>query len=227
MSASEGRPAEQPEVRSGEVAGERGGGDADAVRRGTGARFLAVAVLLLGLAGARTCATPAPEVVDFGITSPSDAPTVPADGGLDLSAADPAPAPAVGAVLDPGGYPAVAAFVAREAAAGRPTVINLFASWCPPCVREMPMVVAAAERETGIAFLGVAHLDRDEDARRFVVEQGVGFTTVLDLAGDTAFATGGRGMPTTVAFDREGRLVARVIGELTPESFEELLAAVR
>lgn len=224
MSASEERPDEQP----GEVPGERGGGHADAVRRGAGGRLLAVAVLLLlGLAGARTCATPVPEVVDFGLASPSDAPVVPADGGLDLSGSDPAPAPAVGAVLDPGGYPAVAAFVAREAAAGRPTVVNLFASWCPPCVREMPMVVAAAERETGIAFLGVAHLDRDEDARRFVAEQGVAFTTVLDLAGDTAFATGGRGMPTTVAFDREGRLVARVIGELTPESFEELLAAVR
>jgi thiol-disulfide isomerase/thioredoxin len=191
-------------------------------------RFLGVAVaLVVGLAGLRACATPAPEVIDFGATASEGAPSVAADRGLDLSGADAARAPASGAVLDPGGFDAVAGFVAREATAGRPTVVNLFASWCPPCVREMPMIVEAAARESGITFLGVAHLDREEDALGFVREQQVGFTTVLDLAGDTAAAVGGRGMPTTVAFDRDGRLVARVIGELTPASFEELLAAVR
>lgn len=206
--------------------GPAGAGRASA--RSGGARFLAVAVLVIaGLAGVRTCAAPAPDVIDFGLASPTGAPAVSAERGLDLSGAALDAAPAPGAVLDPGGYAAVGAFVAREAAAGRPSVVNLFASWCPPCAREMPMIVEAAERETGIAFLGVAHLDREEDARRFVVEQDVRFTTVLDLDGDTAFAVGGRGMPTTVAFDREGRLVARVIGELTPASFEELLAAVR
>ena len=195
---------------------------------GGGARPLVIAVLLLGgLAGTGACAPSPPEVVDFGLPTPAEAPAVPADRGLDVSAADLAPAPDPGAVLDPGGYAAVSAFVAREASSGRPTVVNLFASWCGPCEREMPLIVAAAEREAGIAFLGVAHLDREEDARRFVDEQDVGFTTVLDLAGDTAFAVGGRGMPTTVAFDREGGLVARVIGELTPASLEELLAAVR
>ncbi|MEY3020660.1 MAG: Thiol-disulfide oxidoreductase resA [Actinomycetota bacterium] len=196
-------------------------------RRG-GAGLLSVALLLVvSLAGLRTCGASTPEVVDFGLPGSTASPAGAARGDLDLSSADPAAAPAPGAVLDPGGYPAVSGFVAREAAAGRPTVVNLFASWCPPCVREMPLVVEAAELEPGIAFLGVAHLDREEDARRFVDEQDVSFTTVLDLDGDTAFAVGGRGMPTTVAFDREGRLVARVIGELTPASLEELLAAVR
>lgn len=194
----------------------------------SGARSLVVAVLLVGgLAGTRACAAPPPTVVDFGMVAEAGAPGIAGDRGLDLAAADASIAPEAGAVLDPRGYVAVAAFVARESAAGRPVVVNLFASWCPPCVREMPMIVEAAARETGIAFLGVAHLDRDADARRFVEEQDVRFTTVLDLDGDTAFAIGGRGMPTTVAFDRDGRLVARVIGELTPTSFEELLAAVR
>lgn len=168
----------------------------------------------------------APEVVDFGVPVPADAPALPADRGLDVSDADPSTAPQVGAVLAGGGWEAVSGFVAREAAAGRPTVVNLFASWCGPCAREMPLIVDAASRRSDVAFVGVAHLDREEDALAFVEAQDVRFTTVLDLDGDTAFAIGGRGMPTTVAFDREGRLVARVIGELTPVSLEELLAAV-
>jgi thiol-disulfide isomerase/thioredoxin len=185
-----------------------------------------VVVVALVLTGG--CASGAAEVVDFGVPVAPDAPALPADSGLDVTeVADPALAPPRDAVLAAGGWDATAAFVARESAEGRPVVVNLFASWCPPCAREMPMIVDAAAREDGITFLGIAHLDADADARAFVAEQGIVFPTILDIDGEVAFAIGGRGMPTTVAFDREGRLVARVIGELTPTSFERLLAAVR
>jgi thiol-disulfide isomerase/thioredoxin len=186
-----------------------------------------VLVVVLVLAGVVAgCARS--EVVDFGAPVPEGAPPLPADRGLEVAAdADLALAPPVGAVLAPGGWPAVEAFVAREAAQGRPTVVNLFASWCGPCAREMPLIVAASVDEPGIVFLGVAHLDAAEDARTFVEAEGIVFTSVLDLDGEVAYAIGSRGMPTTVAFDRSGRLVARVIGELTPASLEQLLAAVR
>lgn len=192
--------------------------------RGPRARA-AAGVLVVALVGAG-CG--GPEVADFGVPVPPDAPPLPADQGLDVTAvADVALAPADGAVLAPGGWPAVAALVAREAAAGRPTVVNLFASWCGPCAREMPLIVAAAQDDPTVAFVGVAHLDAAEDAREFVEDEGITFTTVLDLDGEVAYAIGSRGMPTTVAFDRSGQLVARVIGELTPASLEQLLVAVR
>ena len=166
-------------------------------------------------------------VVDFGAVPGADAPPLPADAGLRVTDADRALAPVVGSVLTDGGWPEASAFVARSADTGRPTVINLFASWCGPCEREMPLLNRVAAREIGTDFLGVAHLDARRDAERFVAEQQVVFTTILDLDGDVAAAVGGRGLPVTVAFDRDGRMVGRVFGELTEDSLESLLLLVR
>lgn len=166
-------------------------------------------------------------VVDFGAVPGPDRPTLPADAGVRVDGADLALAPAEGSVLTDGGWDEAAAYVARSAAAGRPTVINLFASWCGPCEREMPLLNAVAAREIGTDFLGVAHLDARRDAERFVAEQQVVFTTILDLDGMVAAAVGGRGLPVTVAFDRDGAMVGRVFGELTADSLEELLRLVR
>lgn len=180
---------------------------------------LVVGLLLAG------CASSA-EPVDFGVTPGPDQPRLPADGGLRVGA-DVAPAPALGSVLTDGGWEEAAAFVARNAEADMPTLINLFASWCGPCAREMPLLNAAALAEEEVVFLGVAHLDARRDAERFVSEQDVVFTTILDLDGQVAAAVGGRGLPVTVMFDRNGVMVARGFGELTPQMLEELLAKVR
>lgn len=170
---------------------------------------------------------PSDDVVDFGLAPSADAPPLPADDGLRVVDADISRAPAPGSVLTDGGWEEASAFVARSVAAGRPTVINLFASWCGPCEREMPLLNRVAGRELGTDFLGVAHLDARADAERFVAEQRVVFTTVLDLGGEVAAAVGGRGLPVTVAFDRDGVMVGRVFGELTEDSLEALLRLVR
>jgi len=170
---------------------------------------------------------PSDDVVDFGLAPSADAPPLPADDGLRVVDADISRAPAPGSVLTDGGWEEASAFVARSVAAGRPTVINLFASWCGPCEREMPLLNRVAGRDLGTDFLGVAHLDARADAERFVAEQRVVFTTVLDLGGEVAAAVGGRGLPVTVAFDRDGVMVGRVFGELTEDSLEALLRLVR
>jgi thiol-disulfide isomerase/thioredoxin len=168
-----------------------------------------------------------PQVIDFGTPpGPSDAPAADVRS-LTVDAALAASSPALGATLVDGGWDEVAGFVAARAAEDEPTLINFFASWCPPCVREMPLLTAAADAEPGIAFLGVAHMDARTNAERFVAEQDVRFTTVLDLDGEAAFTLGGRGLPITIVFDRDGRLVGRVYGELTEGSLEDLLALVR
>jgi thiol-disulfide isomerase/thioredoxin len=167
------------------------------------------------------------DVVDFGAVPAEDAPPLPADAGVRVTDADVGLAPPLGSILTDGAWEHASAFVARSAAAGRPTVINLFASWCGPCEREMPLLNRVAERELSIDFLGVAHLDARADAERFVQEQQVVFTTILDLDGEVAFAVGGRGLPVTVAFDRDGSMVGRVFGELTEQSLEALLQLVR
>lgn len=188
-------------------------------RRAFGVALVAACLLL------SSCASSAGPV-DFGVTPGPGQPRLPADSGLRVSA-DPALAPALGSVLTDGGWEEAAAFVARNAEADLPTLINLFASWCGPCVREMPLLNAAAAAEEEVVFLGVAHLDARRDAERFVSEQDVVFTTILDLDGQVAAAVGGRGLPVTVVFDRNGVLVARAFGELTSQMLEELLERVR
>ena len=187
--------------------------------------LLVAAVLLVGGAG---CTDDSGEVVDFGVTPGEDAPRVPADDGVDVFAVEaPETVPPVDARLVPGGWPEAAAFIAREAEAGNPTLVNIFASWCGPCRAEMPMLLEARDANPEVTFLGIDHLDRLEDGEAFVEEFGIDFATIHDLDGDVAFAVGGRGMPTTVVFDREGRLAGRVVGELTETTLTQLLDQVR
>lgn len=200
---------------------------ADAPRARRGGVVAGVVVALLVGAMALPMLLDGGEVVDFGVVPGADAPPLPADGGLRVGEVDVTAAPAIGSVLTDGGWGEASAFVARSAAAGRPIVINLFASWCGPCEREMPLLNRVADRELGTDFLGVAHLDARADAERFVAEQQVVFTTMLDLGGEVAAAVGGRGLPVTVAFDRDGVMVGRVFGELTDDSLESLLRLVR
>jgi cytochrome c biogenesis protein CcmG, thiol:disulfide interchange protein DsbE len=191
------------------------------------ARLHLVALSVIAAVVLAGCSSGA-EVVDFGAPPPDDAPSVPADGGLDATAVDaPAEVPPPDADLFPGGWEEAAAWIVREAEAGRPTLVNIFASWCGPCEREMPMLIDAADATPEVAFLGIDHLDRLEDGRAFVDELGIPFATIHDIDGDVAFAVGARGMPTTVVFDTDGRLAGRVVGELTEASLAQLLDEVR
>lgn len=195
-----------------------------AVSRG---RVLLVALVAVVAAATALFVVQRDGVVDFGNVPGPDAPPLPADAGLRVDGVDIALAPPLGSELTDGGWVQASAFIARSAGTGRPTIVNLFASWCAPCEREMPLLNRVADREVGMDFLGIAHMDARRDAERFVAEQRVAFTTILDLDGDVAAAVGGRGLPVTVAFDHDGVMVGRVFGELTEESLESLLRLVR
>jgi thiol-disulfide isomerase/thioredoxin len=191
---------------------------------------LVVLTVLVVAVGAIVTADTSPEVVDFGAPPPEEAAELPADQGLDVFEV-PAPEgepPPADAELAPADWPATAAWIRREVDEGRPVLVNLFASWCIPCKREMPMLIAAADAEPEFAFLGVATNDTEADARELVEELEITFPTLLDTMGDdVGFAFAARGMPTTVVFDRDGRLVGRVVGELTSRSLAELLDQAR
>lgn len=164
------------------------------------------------------------EVVDFGAVPDEGQPRLPADDGLDVADAPPAATvPPPDAVLADGGWPETAAFIAREAEAGRPTLVNIFASWCIPCRTEMPLLLEARDANPDVTFLGIDHMDRREDGERFVEELGVDFATIFDDSGDVAFTVGSRAMPTTVIFDTDGRLAGRIVGEVTETSLQRLL----
>lgn len=112
-----------------------------------------------------------------------------------------------------------------DASAGRPIVLNLWATWCPPCRREMPAFEDAAQRYPGIDFV---LLNQGEDAatiREFLDRQGLQLhqDILLDPHSQAMPATNTRGLPTTLFFDANGRLVDSHMGELTRASLTDTL----
>lgn len=151
------------------------------------------------------------------------------DGLPDVDpAAAPPPAEQVTdeSVLVPGAWPAVADYVVRTAARGRPVLVNAFASWCAPCTEELPLLVAAAARHPDVAFLGVAHQDREDLAVALVEEFAIPYATVFDATGDTVVTLGAAGMPVTALFDTRARIVRLQVGQLDAATIEEWLAEV-
>jgi thiol-disulfide isomerase/thioredoxin len=102
--------------------------------------------------------------------------------------------------------------------AGRGLVVNLWATWCVPCVVEMPELQELAHKVAGDGIL-VLPLSSDrggaEVVRRFYANNGItGLPVLLDPRGEAARAWGSRGLPTTLVIDRQGREVGRVEGAI-------------
>ena len=109
--------------------------------------------------------------------------------------------------------------------AGRPVVVNFWASWCVPCRKEMPALQAVADRLAGrVAFVGVNHQDGRVPAAEFQAEVGVRYPSGSDPAGEVAGRYGVLGLPTTVLIDASGNIVGRRLGEVSEEQLVELIA---
>lgn len=107
---------------------------------------------------------------------------------------------------------------------GKVVLVNIWATWCPPCVKEMPSMQTVYEeyRDRGFDILAVAVDDepgvRQADGRieglvsEFVERMGLTFPVVLDPTGGTERQFGTEYLPTTILVDREGRVRAREVG---------------
>jgi thiol-disulfide isomerase/thioredoxin len=109
---------------------------------------------------------------------------------------------------------------------GMPVVVNLWASWCEPCKREMPMLSEAAAAHPDVQFLGVDTLDSREGAEEFIAEYSVPFPSLFDPDGAIRTELGSFGLPVTVFFDAEGNEAAKVDGELSQSALDQHLAAI-
>jgi len=107
--------------------------------------------------------------------------------------------------------------VALADAAGEPTVINLWATWCPPCRRELPMLAAAARANPDVRFYFADQGEGADTVRAYLDERpdieidGV----LLDAASSLSERFEAMGLPVTLFFNASGDHVLTHVGEVT------------
>lgn len=111
-----------------------------------------------------------------------------------------------------------------QAYRGQPLVINLWATWCPPCRREMPVLMKAQAEHPQVTFLFVNQGETAQEIQRFLQSQGLALSNVLlDRHNELGKLAGSMALPTTLYFDSEGRQVGNHLGELSQASLTRAL----
>jgi len=146
-------------------------------------------------------------------------------GGWEL-AAGPPPAPKASLMtaqlvgLD-GAHSDVAAFV------GKPLVVNLWATWCAPCQRELPMLAGVARSTPGVTFVYVSQGEPEARVKRYLQTHDLRLSHVfLDAGSRLSTAVATKGLPTTLFIDARGKLVGRWLGELSKPRLEDELRRI-
>jgi cytochrome c biogenesis protein CcmG, thiol:disulfide interchange protein DsbE len=111
---------------------------------------------------------------------------------------------------------------------GRPVLVNFWATWCAPCVREFPLLRRTLDRHRpqGLVVLGVLVNDSAGNARKFVRQHGGTWPVGIDQGARAAGAFKAIGLPETVFVRRDGTLATRVLGELTQDRLDAQLAPI-
>lgn len=98
---------------------------------------------------------------------------------------------------------------------GKPTVINLWASWCPPCHREMPVLNQAQTAYKDVQFIFINQGEDTSTIQQYMLNNQLHLQHVLlDPEGLTAQSTGMYGLPSTLFFDASGKLIDTHMGEI-------------
>jgi cytochrome c biogenesis protein CcmG/thiol:disulfide interchange protein DsbE len=108
--------------------------------------------------------------------------------------------------------------------AGKVWIMNVWASWCPPCLVEHPVIMQLAR--SGIApVIGLNYKDTREDALPWLARNGNPFQlTVFDASGRIGIDYGVYGVPETYVIDRQGVIRYKHIGPVTPEVADKKIA---
>ncbi len=112
------------------------------------------------------------------------------------------------------------------------SIINFWATWCPPCHVEHPYLVEISEKEPELSFIGVNYKDDIEEARLFLEEKGTPFRKVIvDLDGSLGIDFGVAGAPETFIVDSFGTIRYRHVGvinnKIWEETFEPIIARLK
>lgn len=133
---------------------------------------------------------------------------------------------------EPAGLPALrlqavsGEWVALASYAGKPTVVNLWATWCPPCRREMPVLQQAQAERPDVNFVFLNQGESAAKVRAYMAAEALPLRNMLlDARGEARTQFGLNGLPTTLFFDARGRLTGTRVGELSRATLQQRLPA--
>ncbi|MEO1045315.1 MAG: redoxin family protein [Pseudomonadota bacterium] len=105
---------------------------------------------------------------------------------------------------------------------GQPKLLNIFASWCVPCIIEAPQLEQLAR--SGVIIHGVAIRDRPADVQAFLARNGNPYSRIgADNISSIQLAIGSSGVPETFVIDGQGRIVHQHIGEIREDAVPLIL----
>ncbi|MGD9939959.1 MAG: TlpA family protein disulfide reductase [Clostridia bacterium] len=97
---------------------------------------------------------------------------------------------------------------------GKVTMLNFWATWCPPCRAEMPSMQILYDKTRDVAFdiMGVSVGEQKKTVTDFLAENPYTYPVFLDVTGAQSAPFAGRGIPTTFILDKQGRAIAGMVG---------------
>jgi cytochrome c biogenesis protein CcmG/thiol:disulfide interchange protein DsbE len=153
---------------------------------------------------------------------------------LRLQGDDPSKIPSalIGHPAPPTALPPLAGLVSHDAQVpgldpaafkGKVSVVNVWASWCVPCHEEAPLLTELG-KDKRLQIVGINYKDAPDNARRFLGRYGNPFGIVgVDGNGRAAIEWGVYGVPETFIVGREGTIVYKMVGPVTPENIDTVL----
>ena len=182
-------------------------------RQSIGAIALAVGILAMILLLSRTNITP-------GTATPSDLYIVdPNATGIEVGATFTIPA----------GQPVAGGGVFADVQAALPApqlvIVDLFATWCPPCQQETPVLrsLAATYGGRGLQIIGISVGELPSTVAAYAERYQLGYLLLVDVNSELFRTAGAGGIPTKLILDADGRVLRVVTGPLTSESASELV----
>ena len=108
---------------------------------------------------------------------------------------------------------------------GKVSVVNVWASWCVPCHEEAPLLTELG-KDKRLQIIGINYKDAPDNARRFLGRYGNPFGIVgVDGNGRASIEWGVYGVPETFVVGREGTILYKMVGPVTPDNIDAVLKA--